>query len=97
MLRLNNTFVRAPSLGAAFDANNDLYVLPCGTRVLHRDGRVTHGNDTSLHGLAYRALREYNSRRAARPAPVSTELESLVSAIASRRGVTLPPVKGSRP
>jgi hypothetical protein len=95
-MRLNNTFVRAPSLGASFDANNDLYVLHCGTRVLHRDGHVTHCNDTSLHGLAYRALRDYNARRAARPAHATTELESLVSAIASRRGVTLPPVKESR-
>jgi hypothetical protein len=96
MLRLNNTFVRAPLPGAAFDANNDLYVLHCGTRVLHRDGHVTHGNDTSLHGLAYRALRDYNARRAARPAHASTELESLVASIASRRGVSLPPVMESR-
>jgi hypothetical protein len=96
MLTLSNTFVRAPSLGAAFDASNDLYVSHCGTRVLHRDGHVTYSNDTSLHGLAYRALSEYNSRHVTRPARASTELESLVASIASRRGVTLPPVKESR-
>jgi hypothetical protein len=96
MLRLNNTFVRTPLPGAAFDANNDLYMLHCGTRVEHRDGHVTYANDTSLHGLAYRALSEYNARHATRSARASTELESLVSAIASRRGVTLPPVTESR-
>jgi hypothetical protein len=96
MMRLNNTFVRAPSLGASFDANNDLYMLHCGTRVEHRDGHVTCSNDTSLHGLAYRALSEYNARHVTHPARASTELESLVATIASRRGVTLPPVMESR-
>lgn len=96
MLTLTNTFARTPIPGESFDVNNDLWLSHCGTYVLHRDSHVTRADDTSLHGLACRALREYNARHVSRRTQAPTELESLVASIASRRNVSLPPVKESR-
>ena len=96
MLTLANTFARTPIPGESYDVNNDLWLSHCGTYVLHRDSYVTRAEDTSLHGLACRALREYNSRHVSRHFATPTELESLVASIASRRKVSLPPVKESR-
>lgn len=96
MLTLTNTFARTPIPGESFDVNNDLWLSHCGTYVLHRDSHITRADDTSLHGLACHALREYNARHVTSKRAGSSDLESLVASIASRRKVSLPPVMESR-
>ena len=96
MLTLTNTFARTPIPGESFDVNNDLWLSHCGTYVLHRDSHITRIEDTSLHGLACRALREYNARHVTSKRAGGSELESIVAYIQARRGVSLPPVMESR-
>ena len=47
-----------PTIGAAFDANNDLLLHDACT-VLHRDGHITRGSAISV---TYDALIDYNRR-----------------------------------
>jgi len=48
-----------PQPGETFDVNNDLTLLSCGTRVMHRDGSITSGTAASV---THDALIEYNRR-----------------------------------
>lgn len=75
MIRIANTFADRldpkwgipmikPRVGEAFDANNDLFLADSCT-VLHRDGHITRGTETSV---THDALIEYNRRHLTREA-----------------------------
>ena len=54
-----------PTPSESFDTNNDLWLMECGRRVMHRDGHITTGSPSSV---THDALIEYNRRHMTREA-----------------------------